>query len=397
MRITDVRCVEYTGVVEAPGGVFLDRLRRPTDIYPELRAAPPQTFTQVGPDRFEVSSTLLHVDTDEGLTGTVTQLSPEQAFTIQRVLRPLVLGADPMASERLWDVLYRSAIHGRKGTGMVALSALDCALWDLRGQRLGVPAHVLLGGPTRQQIPAYVSTLGESLLPADVARRTRELVGAGYRGLKWFPRSGPEDGAAGVDAVVELVGTVRDAAGPGVEIMLDAWSSWDVAFTVDVARACAGLGLRWIEEPLPADHLAGYRTLRRRLPGGVQVVGGEHEYTRWGFAELVAADVLDLYQPDPHWAGGISETMKILALVAAAGAQAIPHGQSLQCNAAVSFAAPPSLVPQMEYLSRLMPLYQHVLAEPIVPVDGAVVCPTAPGLGMALDLDKVVRSRPYPV
>ncbi|WP_066586805.1 enolase C-terminal domain-like protein [Cellulomonas timonensis] len=396
MKITDVRCVEYTGVVEAPGGVFLDRLRRPTDVYPEFRASGPQAFVEVAPDRFEVSSILLHVDTDEGWTGTVTQLSPEQAFTIQRVLRPLLLGQDPMASERIWDVLYRSAIHGRKGTGMVALSAVDCALWDIRGQALGVPAHVLLGGPTRERIPAYVSTLGESLDPLDVARRTRELVAEGFRGLKWFPRWGPEDGAAGVDAIVELVGTVRDAAGHGVEIMLDAWSSWDVPFTVDVARATAGLGLRWIEEPLPADQLAGYRMLRRRLPPDVQVVGGEHEYTRWGFAELVAADVLDLYQPDPHWAGGISETMKILAVVGAAGGQAVPHGQSLQCNAAVSFAASPALVPQMEYLSRLMPLYQHVLAAPILPVDGAVDCPTAPGLGMALDLDKVVRSRALP-
>ncbi len=311
------------------------------------------------------------------------------------MLRPLLLGADPLAIEKIWDLAYRSSIHGRKGAGMTALSAVDCALWDIRGRHFGVPAHVLLGGPTRAQIPAYVSTLGDPLVPSEVAERTRELCAAGFAGLKWFPRWGPEDGAAGVDAVVELVTEVRQAAGPGVDIMLDAWSSWDIPFTLAVARATQNLGLTWIEEPLPADQLAGYRTLRARLPEGVQIVGGEHEYTRWGFSELIAADVLDLYQPDPHWAGGISETVKIMALVSAAGGRVIPHGQSLQCNAAVSFAAPPSLVPTMEYLNRLMPLYQHFLANPIVPVGGMIDAPVLPGLGMDLDESAILQTRAF--
>ncbi|MFD6178137.1 MULTISPECIES: enolase C-terminal domain-like protein [unclassified Isoptericola] len=393
MRITDVTCVEYVGHVDAPEPIFADRLRRPTDVYPELRAQGPQVFPEVTPGVAEVRSVFLHVDTDTGLRGSTAQLSPEQAFIVTSVLRPLLLGADPLATERLWDVLYRSAIHGRAGAGMTALSAVDCALWDLRAQHLGVPAHVLLGGPTRDAVPAYASTLGDSLEPAAVAARTRELVARGFRGLKWFPRWGPEDGAAGVDRVVELVGTVRDAAGPGVAIMLDAWSGWDVPFTLDVALATRDLGVAWIEEPLLADQAEGYRALRRRLPDGVRIAGGEHEYTRWGYRELLAADVLDLYQPDPHWAGGISELTKVMALVSAAGAQLVPHGQSLQCNAALTFAASPALVPQMEYLTRLMPMYQHFLAEAIVPADGAIHAPTGPGLGMAVDPAKVVATR----
>ena len=393
MTIIDVQCVEYTGHLDAPGGVFADRLRRPTDVYPQFRSQPAQTFTEVAPGKYEIRSIFLHVDTDDGLRGSVAQLSAEQAFIISHTLRPLLLGQDPMASERIWDVLHRSSIHGRRGAGMVALSAVDCALWDLRGQRLGVPAHVLLGGPTRDQVPAYASTLGDSLDPAQVAARSNELVAQGYRGLKWFPRVGPEDGHAGVDQVVALVGTVRDAVGPTVDIMLDAWSGWDVPFTLAVARAIRDLGVAWIEEPLLADHRAGYATLRRRLPDGVRIAGGEHEYTRWGYADLIAADVLDLYQPDPHWAGGISETAKIMTQISAAGSQLIPHGQSLQCNAALTFAASPALIPQLEYLTRLMPMYQHFLSHPITTTAGIVPTPTLPGLGMTLDEEKIVSSR----
>lgn len=392
MIITDVTCVEYTGHYDA-AEIYLDRLRRPVDIYPEFRAVPAQVFPAAPGGMREIRSIYLHITTDTGLVGTTAHLSREQAFIITTMLKPLLIGRDPMATEWLWDVLYRSSIHGRKGTGMVALSAVDCALWDIRAAALGVPAHVLLGGPTRANIGAYVSTLGESLEPDDVAATTTRLVGEGFAGLKWFPRWGPEDGAAGVDKVVELVATVRDAAGPGADIMLDAWSGWDVPFTLAVCREVEPLGVRWIEEPLLADQSAGYRTLRRRLNGGIAIAGGEHEYTRWGFAELIADDVLDVYQPDPHWAGGISETMKILALISAAGGQMIPHGQSLQCNAAISFAASPSVVPEMEYLSRLMPMYQHFLAEPITPENGVILAPTTPGLGMKIDPDAVVASR----
>lgn len=395
MIITEVECVTYVGHHRDPEPIFRDRLRRPTDIYPQARAQPAETFPRTEDGHQQVSSIHLHVHTDSGLRGTVNQLSPEQAHVITTVLRPRLIGADPLATEKIWDQLYRASIHGRKGVGMVALSAVDCALWDIRGQHLGVPAHVLLGGPTRDRIPAYASTLGDSLEPTDVTARTRDLCDQGFGGLKWFPRWGPEDGTAGVDAIVTLVGTVRDAAGPHPEIMLDAWSSWDIPFTVAVARATRDLGLSWIEEPLLADDLAGYRTLRNRIGDTTRIVGGEHEYTRWGLGELVRADVLDLYQPDPHWAGGISEVSKILAVISAGGGQAIPHGQSLQCNAALSFAASPALVPSMEYLPRLMGPYQHFLAHPMHPVDGHFTAPTLPGLGMAVDESRVVERHPF--
>lgn len=392
--ISRVECVEYTGHFAATEPVFADRLRRPDDIYPDRRAAGPQVFAAAGPPgHVEVRSIALHLHTDDGLVGTTMQISAETAHLVAQVLRPLLIGADPMAVERLWDLGYRSSIHGRRGAGMVALSAVDCALWDLRGQVLGRPVHVVLGGPTRTDAPVYASMLGESLQLGKVRERTLSLAAQGHSAFKWFPRVGPQDGTAGVDAIVDLVGTVREAAGPGSEVMLDAWSSWDVGFTVAVARACEGIGLTWIEEPLLADDLAGYRSLRRRLPGSIALAGGEHEYARWGYADLLGQEVLDVLQPDPHWVGGISEIWKVLALISSAGRPAIFHGQSMQCNAAVTFAAGPALVPRMEYLVRLMPLYQHFLADPITPVGGRVAAPTLPGLGMRIDHTKVTASR----
>ncbi|WP_166347653.1 enolase C-terminal domain-like protein [Phytoactinopolyspora limicola] len=394
MRITDVRCVTYVGELKHPEPFWTDRLRRPTDVYPEFARIGAADLRRLGPDRYEVRSTFLHVDTDAGITGSTAQISADQAHIIQGTLRELLVGADPLATERIWDVAYRSSIHARRGAGMLALSAVDCALWDIRGQHFGVPAHVLLGGPTRTEVPIYVSTLGTGLGEADVRRATRAVVGAGGSGIKWFPRVGPPDGAAGVRAVAELVETVRDEGGEDLDIMLDAWSSWDVMFTVDVARAVRDARVCWIEEPLNTDDAAGYRRLRDHLGGDVAIAGGEHEYGRWGFAALTADAVFDVYQPDPHWAGGISEVAKIGTLLSAAGAVMIPHGQSMQCNAALAFSSSPALTPRMEYLDKLAPLYQHFLAHPLVPTGGVIEVPTLPGLGMELDPDRVLAAEP---
>ncbi|PSL01286.1 L-alanine-DL-glutamate epimerase-like enolase superfamily enzyme [Haloactinopolyspora alba] len=399
MRITDVRCVRYTGELHHPEPFWPERLRRPTDAYPEFAATGPVDLPRTGPGRYRVESIFLHIDTDEGVTGSTAHISADQAHIINATLRRLLLGADPLATERIWDIGRRSSIHARRGAGMLALSAVDCALWDIRGRRFGVPCHVLLGGPTRQRVPVYVSTLGTPLDHDTVRRVTREVVDSGAKGVKWFPRWGPPDGQAGVRAVAELVETVRAEAGDDLEIMLDAWSSWDVEFTVNVARACRDLRLRWIEEPLDTDDIGGYRRVRDllgRTGSTVAVAGGEHEYGRWGFAGLVADGVFDVCQPDPHWAGGISEVTKIGAILGAAGVPMVPHGQSLQCNAALAFATSPHLTPEMEYLAKLGPLYQHFLAEPIAPSGGMIDVPSQPGLGMELDQDRIVDAEPLP-
>ena len=393
MKIVDVRCTEYEGRMDGTRDFWLDRLRQPTDAYPEYSAAGPSQLRRDADGNTIVTALFLHIETDTGLVGSTASINVNTAAIVLHELRPFLIGANPLATEKAWDLCYRGMIHGRRGFGMMAISAVDCALWDIKGQHFGVPAHVLLGGPTRESVPAYISTLGSSLESGSVRAEVAELVARGYRGTKWFPRWGPEHGRAGVDRVVELVGTIRDAGGPGLDIMLDAWSTWDVPFTVEVAKATEDLRVAWIEEPLLADDAVGYRALRRLIGGRTRIVGAEHEYTRWGFARLVEEATLDLYQADPHWAGGISELAKIGSVVSAGGGQLIPHGQSMQCNAAVTFAASPALIPQAEYLRRHAVLYQHFLASPIRPVGGSIAAPTLPGLGMALDESKILARR----
>ena len=394
MKIVDVRCTEYEGRMDGTRDFWLDRLRQPTDTYPEYSAAGPGQLRRDADGNTIVTALFLHIETDTGLIGSTAAINVNTAAIVLHDLRSFLIGADPLATEKVWDICYRAMIHGRRGFGMMAASAVDCALWDIRGQHFGVPAHVLLGGPTRESVPAYISTLGSSLELDSVRSEVVELAARGYRGTKWFPRWGPEHGRAGIDRVVELVGTIRDAGGPDLDIMLDAWSTWDVPFTVEITKATEDLRVAWIEEPLLADDVQGYRALRQLVGGRTRIVGAEHEYTRWGFARLVEEATLDLYQADPHWAGGISEMVKIGAVISAGGGQLIPHGQSMQCNAAVTFSASPALIPQAEYLRRHAVLYQHFLAHPIKPVGGSIAALTRPGLGMELDESKILSRRP---
>src|SRR5262249_35803675 len=158
-------------------------------------------------------------------------------------------GADALAHERLWDRMYRDQVHGRKGVAMMAISAVDCAMWDLKGRILGQPVVRLLGGPTRTSIPAYASTLGHSLDLGRVAERARTFVKQGYRAMKWFYGDGPSDGREGMARNEALVATVRDAVGPDVEIMTDAWMGWDVPYTLEMARRLVPYRPRRIEGP----------------------------------------------------------------------------------------------------------------------------------------------------
>src|SRR6476646_12226030 len=160
MKITAVRCVQYTGTMDFPGVFWEERLIRPVDIYPQYKAesehwpAPGQHGT------YQMASTFVHIETDTGISGTGGPITADQAFIIKRGMEHYLLGADPLAIERLWDILYRAAVHGRKGVEMMAISAIDCALWDLKGKWANVPVYVLLGGPVREDLPAYASALG---------------------------------------------------------------------------------------------------------------------------------------------------------------------------------------------------------------------------------------------
>src|SRR6478736_5651081 len=310
------------------GTFWEERLIRPIDVYPE-HAAEPANAGNNAPHLAEdgrniVTSVFLDIETDEGVTGLAGPVTPEIAYSIHHEFASLLIGENPLATERIWDILYRSAVHGRKGVAMMAISAIDCALWDLKGKWANAPVHLLLGGPVRTTLPAYASMLGYSIEPDKAAERAKEVVGQGYTAMKWFPRGGPADGRAGIARNVALMRSLREAAGPDVDIMVDAWMSWDVPYTLAMAERFAEYQPRWIEEPVLPDKPASYAAITAKIGHGIAVSGAEHEYTRWGIHQLMQQQAMHVYQPDIYWAGGISELLKIAALASVYDVQLIP-------------------------------------------------------------------------
>ena len=225
MKITEVRLFQVRGTMEFPGEFWEDRLIRPIDVYPEHKAEGPAWLEKLEAGKYRMQSTFVEIVTDEGVNGIGGPISMDQAFIIDAEFKRLLLGADPIAHELIWDKLYRSSVHGRKGPTMMAISAVDCAIWDLKGKWANAPVYRLLGGPTRTEIPAYASMLGFSVEPDRAAQRAIEAVDEGYQAMKWFFRDGPTDGREGMERNIALVRAIRDAVGEDVDIMLDCWMS----------------------------------------------------------------------------------------------------------------------------------------------------------------------------
>lgn len=387
MKITNIRCRDLRGTMEYQGTFWEERLARPVDIYPERRAEGPQWLEPVGENKYRMHAVFVEVDTDAGITGVSGPVGNGVARIIMSEFEDLLLGQDPLAVEYLWDVMYRYAVHGRKGSSMMAISALDCAFWDIRGKWANAPVYRLLGGPTRDRIPAYASMLGYSVEPEAAAARAREAAAKGYRAQKWFFRASPAEGPSGVERNVALVRAVREAMRPDDDLMLDCWMSWDLRYAQVMAPRIAPYNVRWIEEPALPDKADIVAQIRRAVP--FPVSNGEHEYTRWGFRHLLEIGAQDVLQPDIYWAGGITETMKIATLASAYDVAIVPHGHSTHATAHLSAALPPDLCFVQEYLIKWNTIHQFFLKHKLEPVGGYIELPTAPGMGLVIDEDLV--------
>jgi len=392
MKITNIRFVRVKGMWNYDGPLNEERLVRPIDIYPEFRAKGSGwagVNLENGPP-YPIESIFLFIDTDEGVSGMYGTISMDEARIISRQLSTILIGENPHAVERIWDKMYRSAIHGRKGETMMGISKVDLALWDLKGKLLDAPVYVLLGGPSRDKIRAYASMLGYSIEPELVAERAKEVVAQGYTAMKWFFRHHPAEGEAGVRKNLQLIRTVREAVGDDVEIMFDAWNSWNVPYTQRMAELAAEYRPSWFEEPVMPDMIPQYAELRRTVKT-VAISGGEHEYTRWGIKALLDAGAVDILQPDPGWAGGLTELTKICALASAYGIPVIPHHgwmASTQLIASQSITT----CPMQEWLIQHGARGQVFLKHKTELVNGYIELPQSPGMGMELD-EAVIESR----
>ncbi|MDP7226733.1 MAG: enolase C-terminal domain-like protein [SAR202 cluster bacterium] len=391
MKIVDLKIREFDGVMEHPDPFWEERLVQPLDIYPDYRARGANFTTSLGDGKYAMRSVFLEIHTDDGVVGLSGPFTRHEGFIIDTHLRGILVGADALATELLWDQMYRGSIHGRKGNDMLAISVVDCGLWDLKGKAFGQPVYRLLGGPTREEIPAYASALGFSIELEDAARRAREFVAQGYGAMKWFFRDGPTDGPDGVRRNLSLAEALRDAVGSDIDIMLDAWSSWDVPYSIEMANSLAEYDIRWLEEPVLADKTDSYIEIQRASP--IMISGGEHEYTRWGFRAIVENKAMDVLQPDIFWCGGISETLKICALASTFDLPVIPHGHSSHATAHLIASQSPAICPIQEFLIKWNAVHQFFLSDPLVPQNGVIQIPQTPGLGLAIDESKVKEER----
>jgi L-rhamnonate dehydratase len=268
---------------------------------------------------------LVEIFTDDGLAGLGNAALAPQATkqVIDLYLKPLLLGQDPWDIERLWQHMYRKTMaFGRKGIGMVAISAVDIALWDLLGKSAKQPVFRLLGGRTKQRIPVYASRL-YSVALSELTAEAKRYKDGGYRAMKLRFGWGPADGASGIQKNVNLVRTVRESVGEGIDVMADAYMGWTLDYAKRMLPLLEPFHLRWLEEPVIPDDIHGYAELKSY--GKIPIAGGEHEFTLSGFRELLEARALDYIQFDTNRVGGITQARKIAALAEAYSIPVIPH------------------------------------------------------------------------
>jgi L-rhamnonate dehydratase len=268
---------------------------------------------------------VVEIVTDDGLVGIGNAaLAPQVTKqAIDLYLKPLLIGQNPWDVEFLWQHMYRKTMaFGRKGIGMVAISALDIALWDLLGQASKQPVYRLLGGRTKPRIPVYASRLYAGELGALAAEATR-YKDEGYKAMKLRFGWGPVDGAEGMRRNVELVRTVRDAVGNDLDVMADAYMGWTLDYAKRMIPLLEPFQLRWLEEPVIPDDIQGYAELKSY--GRIPIAGGEHEFTLFGFRDLLEARAVDYIQFDTNRVGGITQARKVAALAEAYGVPVIPH------------------------------------------------------------------------
>ncbi|MEJ2008131.1 MAG: L-rhamnonate dehydratase [Acidobacteriota bacterium] len=385
MKITEIRTrvVEWRGKTVPPQPHFctnpMDLLDLPAD--------------SMGSFRFH-GWLIVEVVSDSGHVGIGNAaLAPRVAKSVIDVyLKPILIGANPLDIEFLWQHMYRRTMaFGRKGVGMVAISAVDIALWDLMGKVLKQPVFRLLGGKTKRKIPVYASRLYSQPLN-ELAREAQQYKDQGYRAMKLRFGWGPVDGAAGMQRNLELLRTVREVIGDEIDLMADAYMGWTLDYARRMIPLTAKYNLRWLEEPVIPDDITGYAALKAL--NVVPISGGEHEFTLYGFRQLLEAKAIDYIQFDTNRVGGLTQARKIQAMAEAFEVPVIPHAGQMH-NFHVVMASYNS--PMAEFFPPVdvevgNELFWYIFKGEPMPVNGCIeLDENLPGLGLTIDEEGIKR------
>ena len=353
----------------------------PLDVYPEYQETRGSWFWDSG-------MAVVEIETDDGVVGQgwCEDGVGAVSLVVDNHLSRLLIGSDASDVEGLWDRMYRASLpYGRKGIALQAISAIDIALWDNLGRALGKPVYELLGGPVHRSVQVYASAL-HPVGAEQVAQEAKAYVAEGYEAMKMRFPFGPGDGVRGMAENEAHIANVRDAVGPDIEIMADAYMGWNFNYAKKLCQRLEKYNMAWVEEPFVPDDLNSYAKLRQETT--IPISGGEHEYTKYGFLDIIEKQAMDIIQPDLRRCGGFTEGRKISALAQAAGITVIPHAYGATH---IHFALADAAIPMIEYFP--LPIWDELpdsevqaifVGEP-QPANGRVSIDPLPGLGVKVN------------
>ena len=303
----------------------------------------------------------------------------------------LLIGENPSDINRIWDKLYTATrMEGQKGVVLQALSAVDIALWDIKGKYLDVPVYNLLGGKYRDKVETYPTGLYRRVKVKDqtaaLVDEAESYLESGYSSMKLKIGFGLADD-------LEKIRAVRKAIGVDPKLMLDANCAYNAADALWLSRRIEEYDIYWLEEPIPPEDIQGYLELKSKV--GFLIAAGESEFSRYGFRDLIARRAVDIIQPDTCGAGGYTEMLKIIALASAWNIRCIPHvwgtavglAANLQLQAAMPHF-PTSLAPEeslIEFDRSPNPLREELVQEKFEMIGTSIVIPDRPGIGVTLN------------
>ncbi len=344
------------------------------------------------------------ITTDDGVQGVGEAYyyggpSKIVASLMSEIYGPVLIGRDPMDTSVIWDVLYnQTRDQGTKGLPICALSAIDIALWDIKGKILGLPVYKILGGAYRNKARVYATGLFEPQSAADKKKMLIEEA-LGYK-KEGFSAIKLKIGY-GIDLDLEYVKAIREAIGYDLILMVDANRAYTASDSIRLAREMERYQVYWFEEPLPPEDFDGLLEVKQK--SNVLIAAGKNEFTCYGFRDLILRRAADIILPNLCSAGGFTEMMKILTLAVAWNIQLMPYVRSTNVGLAASlqfFAAIPNFPsrrypaePFFEYDRSPHPLRDGVTQEKFVMKNGCLEIPQNPGLGVTLDMDFIKRYR----
>ncbi len=348
----------------------------------------------------------VEVTTDEGITGwgeitTTTKIANRALCAILRRIDAIVVGEDPAHIERLWHKIFRSFTYmGSRGAAVECVSAIDIALWDIRGKLLGKPIYELLGGAVRDEISLYTHPDQSKFTSKQgVIDEIRAIVDSGHMALKFDPfpyqRGGREQTEGYLDGsmtrkdereAAELTALIRETAGPDIEVLIDAHGRFDVPTAIRLCRTLEEAGqIDWFEEPVPPESYNALKQVRDKVSAAISV--GERGHTKWDFVPILEGKLADYIMPDVTWTGGISELKKISILAEAYYIPISPHDASGPINV-VAGAQVMMTVPnfyRLETSEWNLSKYNDYIKTPLDNSNGSLKLSRAPGLGIEMN------------